>query len=89
MSRDRRRCALVTGASSGIGRSIAENMARCGARIQEIDIEVPPRQEGTSMYHFWKTVFYPAKTLLCLALIRAVFQFVPLQPCASIKSQVL
>ena len=37
-----------------------------GARIKEVGIEVEPRSSGTSMYHFWKALLYPAKTLLCL-----------------------
>ena len=41
-------------------------LARCGARIQEVPITVLPRKAGDSMYNFHKTIFYPAKTLVCL-----------------------
>ncbi len=41
-------------------------LAVYGARIKEVDIVVAPREVGVSMYHFWKTIFYPAKTFLCL-----------------------
>ncbi len=42
-------------------------MARQGARITELPIEVSPRTEGTSMYHLGKAILYPARTLLCVA----------------------
>ncbi len=41
-------------------------LARMGARIKEVPIDVLPRKEGDSMYHFSKGLLYPAKTLLCL-----------------------
>jgi len=37
-----------------------------GARINEMSIKVNARDSGDSMYHFWKSFFYPAKTFLCL-----------------------
>ena len=41
-------------------------LARMGARIGEVPIDVLPRGAGNSMYHFSKGLLYPAKTLLCL-----------------------
>jgi glycosyltransferase involved in cell wall biosynthesis len=41
-------------------------MARCGAKICEVEITVLPRESGTSMYHFYKGLLYPVKTVLCL-----------------------
>lgn len=41
-------------------------LSRCGARIQETAIQVRPRESGKSMYHLWKAVCYPFKTLLCV-----------------------
>ena len=41
-------------------------LARRGAKIREVPIVVEPRIAGRSMYHFWKAVFYPARTLLCV-----------------------
>jgi glycosyltransferase involved in cell wall biosynthesis len=41
-------------------------LARCGARIREVKITVAPREAGTSMYHFYKALFYPPKTMICL-----------------------
>jgi glycosyltransferase involved in cell wall biosynthesis len=41
-------------------------LARAGARIHEVGVEVRPREAGTSMYDFCKGFWYPAKTALCL-----------------------
>ena len=41
-------------------------LARGGARVHEVKITVLPREAGTSMYHLYKGLFYPAKTLVCL-----------------------
>ena len=41
-------------------------LARRGARIREISIVVEERESGSSMYHFWKALLYPAKTFLCI-----------------------
>ncbi len=41
-------------------------LARHGARIHEVMIEINPRIAGDSMYGFGKSLFYPARTLLCL-----------------------
>ena len=42
-------------------------LSRCGARIHEEKITVMPREAGDSMYHFYKSLVYPAKTFVCLA----------------------
>ena len=41
-------------------------LSRCGARIREEKITVLPRETGQSMYHLYKGLFYPAKTMICL-----------------------
>jgi glycosyltransferase involved in cell wall biosynthesis len=41
-------------------------LSRCGARIREEKITVLPRETGESMYHLYKGLFYPAKTMICL-----------------------
>ncbi len=41
-------------------------LARCGARIRELKVTIRPREAGTSMYHLYKGLFYPAKTVVCL-----------------------
>ena len=41
-------------------------LARSGARIREVQITVPRRQGGASMYHFCKALLYPTKTALCV-----------------------
>ena len=41
-------------------------LARCGASIREVKITVTEREAGTSMYHFYKALFYPPKTMICL-----------------------
>jgi glycosyltransferase involved in cell wall biosynthesis len=41
-------------------------LARCGAKVREEKITVAPREAGESMYHFFKALFYPAKTMVCL-----------------------
>jgi glycosyltransferase involved in cell wall biosynthesis len=41
-------------------------LARCGATIREERITVTPRVAGQSMYHFYKALFYPPKTVICL-----------------------
>lgn len=42
-------------------------LALAGAKIKEVDISVPSRVAGNSMYHFVKAFLYPAKTVLCIA----------------------
>ena len=41
-------------------------LARHGARIHEVTIEINPRIAGNSMYNLGKLLLYPARTLLCL-----------------------
>jgi len=41
-------------------------LARRGARIHEVMIEINPRIAGDSMYNLGKSLLYPARTLLCL-----------------------
>ncbi len=41
-------------------------LARHGARIHEVMIEINPRIAGDSMYSVGRSLFYPARTLLCL-----------------------
>ena len=44
--------ALVTGASSGIGRATADALAAAGAAVVGIDVaEAPPRSSGTARHH--------------------------------------
>jgi glycosyltransferase involved in cell wall biosynthesis len=44
-------------------------IAKNGGNIQEMKIDDRPRRGGDSMYHFWKALLYPAKTILCLTCV--------------------
>ncbi len=41
-------------------------LARSGASIREVGIVVPDRTTGSSMYHFYDSILYPARTMICL-----------------------